>query len=774
KVQEEELLQTQQKLETIIESSLDGLLVIDKNGNVVFSNKAAEKILGRNPYSFIKSKIALPIKENLHTEIEITGENQNRRIIELNFNSISWEKEAMHLATIRDITEMNIIRQQLRNSEEFYRKLTEKNQDGILLLDNTGMIKYCAAGACKFIGLPCSAVRSSNIIDYIHPDHHENFREIFSKVLEKPNSVQKFVWKYHTKLFREVWFEGYIQNLLYDSVFNSVLINLRDITDLVSSKEELQKKASETELIYNAGKILNQSLDLETIFMNFNNIVSKIMVIDNLAITSYDSESDSLKIECEWEDKMSKDVSIHPLIKLDRSGKGLHAKVILKGKALLLNDYLNAISESKTIYTSSKGFIKAQDIDPSDKGAKSAIICPLHTKDSITGALHVFSYNYNTYTETDLRILQALSNHLAIVMANAKLYEKIQKELAERKRIEAELSLSEERFNAFMRHLPAVAWVTDKEHRFIYVNKEIESIKFKTNGSLLGKSLHEVEDAEIAPEHIANSEKVFKTGKAIQVIERAYRQDGTLGNYLVYKFPVFLVKEDMFIGGIAIDVTDRLLQEEELKSALYEKEILLKEIHHRVKNNLQIISSLISLQSNNTSSASTDFLQQTQDRVRSMALIHEQLYTSANIRSIDFEKYIKQLLSYLFSVYQNNGRSISYKVNTNKIELDPDTAIPMGLITNELVSNALKYAYKGKEKGKIEISIEPHDEINLKLTVKDDGIGLPEGFNLYNLNSLGLNLVEMLVNQLEGKWEIINKHGAKFVIIFKRPFVSPD
>ncbi|QLE43852.1 PAS domain S-box protein [Nostoc sp. C052] len=199
------------------------------------------------------------------------------------------------------------------------------------------------------------------------------------------------------------------------------------------------------------------------------------------------------------------------------------------------------------------------------------------------------------------------------------------------------------------------------------------------------------------------------------------------------------------------DISERKKAVEQIQRSLEEKETLLKEIHHRVKNNLQIISSLLRMQSRRSGDETTLLMfKESQDRVQSMALIHEQLYQSADICEINFDNYIKSLIDSLFRSYGVSQKNIVLNIETNGIKLPLDTAIPCGLIINELVSNCLKYAFPEKKEGNITISLQQSPENQLVLVVQDTGIGIPETLDWENSNSLGLRIVKNLVRQLKG------------------------
>jgi PAS domain S-box-containing protein len=216
-----------------------------------------------------------------------------------------------------------------------------------------------------------------------------------------------------------------------------------------------------------------------------------------------------------------------------------------------------------------------------------------------------------------------------------------------------------------------------------------------------------------------------------------------------------------------IESHERRRVEESIKESLNEKEILLQEIHHRVKNNMQIISSLMSLQSRylNDETAS-DVFKESQNRVKSMAIIHEKLYESESLDRINLKKYINSLLSNLISSYMSSSGEINIHTELQDVYLNMDTSIPVGLILNELITNSFKHAFPHKVSGEIHILMEL-DLDEILLTVKDNGVGIPEGLDLKTVESLGLLLVNSLINQINGTIEIENKNGAIFRLKFK-------
>ena len=341
------------------------------------------------------------------------------------------------------------------------------------------------------------------------------------------------------------------------------------------------------------------------------------------------------------------------------------------------------------------------------------------------------------------------------------------------RKVEEALYESEERFRTIVETAPSLLSITDRNGKFMYVSPNCEEITGFTQEDLLDRSLpwiHEDESTRAGEVFDLTLCCNMSGGKDFEY--RAVKKNGGEW-YASSSWEPFKDNRGSFVGVLfqTVDITERRMVEERMKSSLKEKEVLLREIHHRVKNNLQIISSLLSLQSRYIEDeyAHTMF-QESIHRIRSMALVHEKLYDAEDFGKIDLTDYFNRLARDLYRSYRIDPRLIKLNVHVEDISFPIDLAVPCGLIVNELVSNVLKHAFppSWEGRGKIGISIRLNEDGEVELSVKDNGVGIPKDLDVRKTKSLGLKLVTVLVeDQLCGKIRLDVRKGTKFLIRFK-------
>jgi PAS domain S-box-containing protein len=330
---------------------------------------------------------------------------------------------------------------------------------------------------------------------------------------------------------------------------------------------------------------------------------------------------------------------------------------------------------------------------------------------------------------------------------------------------------SEQKFRAFFENEPGYCYMVSPQGKIIDVNKSALNVLGYSKEELVGEELNRI----YAPESQEIRAKLFenwkKTGKLqneeLVIVSKTGERRHVLLN-------VDAVRDEegniMHSLSVQLDITERKKAEEQIKKSLSEKEVLLREVHHRVKNNLQIINSLISLQQEHITDkkASASFVD-IHNRVMSMAAVHENLYASGTYTEIKLSDYVKPMALNLFNTYNINPKNVSLKTAIDNIPLDVDMAIPCSIIISELISNSLKHAFPN---GKGEITIEFHQstDSNVQLTISDNGVGIPDNIDLDSSKSFGLWLVKILAEQLWGTVLFERDKGTKVKVEFPVKF----
>jgi PAS domain S-box-containing protein len=340
-------------------------------------------------------------------------------------------------------------------------------------------------------------------------------------------------------------------------------------------------------------------------------------------------------------------------------------------------------------------------------------------------------------------------------------------DITKMRRIEAELRETQEHFQAFMDYIPMTAWIVDERHYLQFANSHLLKELKSTSDEIKGKSATDFFSAEIAAEHQKNDRLVLEAGQPLQISEQYVNAANELREVISIKFPIKKRDGQQLIGGVALDITERRKIEESLAKSLNEKETLLKEVHHRVKNNMQIISSLVNMQRRKLDNPqATEALLEMRQRIQVMSLIHEKLYQSDNLAQIELLPYLQDLSKAVFHSYQGSSNRVSIDFRGDSVKIHLEKALPCGLIANEIISNSLKYAFPDNRSGRLWGSLLiKSDHINLE--IGDDGIGLSAGIEPGKSSSMGLNLIKALVEQLDGSLEINRRDGTSYKITFK-------
>lgn len=359
-------------------------------------------------------------------------------------------------------------------------------------------------------------------------------------------------------------------------------------------------------------------------------------------------------------------------------------------------------------------------------------------------------------------------------------------DVTEQKKAEERLQESEERYRNIVETANEGISIIDAEERITFVNKQVEDMFGYSSEELIGRLMWDFlsDESKAVIKHVF-SKKGENINESLEI--KFIRKNGyPLWTHTNSKS--IFDKNGKFLGTLNLhtDITKRKEVEEALRNFEIARK---KEIHHRIKNNLQVISSLLDLQAEKfrnrkiiNESEVLEAFRESQDRVKSMALIHEELYKGEELDKLNFSLYIKELADALFVTYKIGNADVSLNMDLEEnILLDMDTAIPLGIIVNELVSNSLKYAFPDRENGEIQIKFhkngengsiieksknEEYKSTSFILTISDNGVGISEDLDIKELDSLGLQLVTFLVDQLDGELELKKSNGTEFIIRF--------
>ncbi len=660
--------------------------------------------------------------------------------------------KSKYIVSISDITDQKRSELEILSKKEELDRFFTVNLDLLCIADIEGNFHRVNTAWSEILGYSVEDLENRNFFDFIHPDDIENTIKEVEKLATQKN-VFNFVNRYKCKdeSYKHIeWRSHPYGKFIYAAA--------RDISDQVRSQE--QRYLYSTIL-----SILNEPIDMQQSISKILSEIKDYIGADAVGIRLKENGDYPYYFQTGFSTEFL--LKENSLLSLNEHGDICRNKdgsislectcgLVITGNTdpsnPLFTPYGSAYSNNSFPFLD-----LPEDEDPRTnprnkcihEGYASIALVPIKIEDDIIGILQVNCYEKDMFDLSTVNLLEDIAASIGQAL--------------QRKQMESKLNQMYERLEAFHDHSPLLISELTISGKYKRVNKIICDILGKTREEIIGKSVQNVlpeNTSALITEHI---EDVLKSSSYVS-FEHTLRLDDTERMIKTVIFPLFdETKNISSLGVIGEDITDLKKIEEFEKNQL-----IVHEIHHRVKNNLQVISSLLNMQSKLFEDEDVrDAFLDSQNRIRSMSLAHEKLYSTDKAGQIEMADYIKSLVDYISQLYKPINKTILTKLNTDTIYFDMDTAIPLSLLLNEIITNSYKHAFVGKDKGTISISFKKMEQ-EYQLVVQDDGTGFPENIGPENSNSLGFRIINLLSKQLFAEIEVDSSKGTSYTITIKK------
>lgn len=806
--------------------SLDGSIIDCNEAACKMTGYSREELMQMNARDLVPPEVAEIFPDIIHEGL-ITGKYFNEAVnikksgehfpIEVNINIIEIEQEKFVLVVAHDITNRKNAEKDLRESEEKYRNVVERANDVIGILQD-GRIKYINSRAMEIFGYSLDEVIDTEITLYVHPDALSEMLERYRKRF----AGEKLSRVYETKLIHkngnpiEVEISG---GLISYQGKAADLIVIRDITERKRGEEMLRERERAFRELADllpqtvfecdlAGKFTYANrYGFESFGYTQEDLERGMNILDMLIPEDREKAVENVQriyrnaghIGNEYT-ALRKDGSIFPVkiystpIIRNNESVGLRGIAVdmteIKLGELALRESeeryrVIAENASDVIWTMDTNLnftyvspsvqklcgytieeVMNKRLDEIFTPESHKVIMKTFTEEMTGRQNEQVDPNQSILLELDHLCSDGSTSPVEIKVSPLRDHNKkpigmlgVTRDIVDRKK-------AEEQYQKLIENI-SIAIIVVQDMRIKYINPKSIDITGYSIEELKSRDFIEFihpDDREVMfQRHMQrlNGEKIAEDFH-FRIIDKK-------GDTRWMEYSAMTIDWEGKPGILSFmsDITERKIAEEKIKLSLYEKDMLLKEIHHRVKNNMQVISSLLNIQSRHVSDEKDkELFRESQNRVRSMALIHEKLYQSGDLSRINFAKYLTSITKELFHSYHISSDLIELTADVTETRLGIDIAIPCALIINELVSNSLKYAFPDGRRGHIQIYFNQDNEGSYTLTVNDNGVGFPKNINFRKTESLGLQLVNTLTTQLNGKIELERKNGTRFTIRF--------
>lgn len=702
---QKELLKSQIYTKNIINSSLDMIIANDHNLKITEFNRAAQIIFGYKPNEVIGNPISMlyaneeafqKVNRKMNQEGLFSGEILNKRKNGEVFESFLTATGLLDddgkliggMGVSRDVTKLKKEREKLHLSEERYKAIYNQVFIGIARIDLKGNYLQVNQRFCDILGYSESELLKMGFQDVTIPEELEKRQKQFEDIINSKTPNFTLERNYLHKSGKVIQTNVNISLVLNEHNEPAYLVLVcEDITENKKNQELFLIQTAKLNSILESSNYLVMAIDKGKKLSTFNTNTAKWL-------------KDVYGVEARIGLAMDK----KPIVSNEKINRFWNKKI---------NEALDGIPqyfESKILYQNG------------DEKIYEFYINPIKTEKLVIAEVAIIGYD-----------------------------------ITEKKKTEEKIINQSAKLNAIFENSSHQIYTIDRDFKLTSFNELFAKTTIKDYNVIASIGIDMKQYAfDLTPAfHAQNFVKLHKEalkGKSLHIETKVIDQKGVVAYYLIYLDPIILPDSKVNeVSYIAHDITDRKLAEKKIVESLKEKEVLLKEVHHRVKNNLQVISSILNLQRAYLKDTSSDNLfRELQNRVRSMSFIHESLYQTQDFSNLNFSEYLVNLTTNLKHSYLIEDENVEIEVKSDKLFLNLDFSIPCGLIVNELISNAFKYAFPNGRKGKINVNVK--NLLNfVEIIVADDGVGIKPEIDIKNTESLGLQLVTSLVEQLDGE-----------------------
>lgn len=740
----------------LLEQAPEGIFIANLDGHYTEVNAAGcrmlgftrEELLGKTILDLLRPEDAERLLSS--RDLQLTGEVDvgEWKLLRKDGTFASVEVTAKILPDgrwqgfVRDISERLALERKVSESRDFLQKVLESSTEyGIIAEDLERRIVLWNEGARLTYGYALSEIRNAPSDLLVTPAELGTWSELHARAIESGTAEG-------TVVARRKDGSSFAARVVCtrrrdaDNRVEGLLLVTRDLT-------AEQRYLAEQEFLARVGVELASCLEYHETVSRVAQLVTRflgdIATIDVLG----DDGMKRAKVSHRGQDEAQLARSVQQLG--SAHGKGHPLTTVLETRRSVLLSHITA--EDRKAFASSPEHERVLE----EVGATSAMLVPLIARGQLLAVLSISACKGSrTYGPRDLRLAEEVARRAALTLDNVALLQQSRLQAA----VTAHLS-------------EGVALVRASDSTILYVNRRFETMFGYAPDELVGlpASVLDATSELVVEQATRITEQLERSGSWQGEIE-SVRKDGSLFLCAVSLSTYDHERYGKVRISVRWDITERKLLEQKNAQALRDKEVLLREIHHRVKNNLQVISSLFSLQRERTDNPELGMLlDESQTRVQSIALVHEQLYLSADLAAIDLDRYLRTLVSAVRSSY--GADAVEIDASAQGVVLDVEQAVPCALLTCELISNSIKHAFGGGP-GKVWVRAERDEQGYCVLEVRDDGRGIPEDFDWKSVRSLGLRLVQALTRQLRGTIELDRSQGTCFRVRFPLPEHGPN